>query len=75
MYHFASTLMSMIITRPNIESGLHLLQVITMMRLTIEFININKLNKIKTPSKGTREEERKDQSPNKRLHLKVQNAQ
>ncbi len=75
MYHFASTLMSMIITRPNIEFGLHLLQVITMMRLTIEFININKLNKIKTPSKGTREEERKDQSPNKRLHLKVQNAQ
>jgi hypothetical protein len=67
--------MSMIITRPNIEFGLHLLQVITMMRLTIEFININKLNKIKTPSKGTREEERKDQSPNKRLHLKVQNAQ
>jgi hypothetical protein len=29
-------------TRPNIEFGLHLLQVITMMRLTIEFININK---------------------------------
>jgi len=67
--------MSMIITRPNIESGLHLLQVITMMRLTIEFININELNKIKTPSKGTREEERKDQSPNKILHLKVKNAQ
>jgi hypothetical protein len=37
---------------------------------------LNKLtNKEKPPSKGTREEKRKDQSPNKRPHPKVQNAQ
>jgi hypothetical protein len=32
------------------------------------------LKKRKTPGKGTREERRKDQSPNKRPHPKVQNA-
>jgi hypothetical protein len=29
----------------------------------------------KTPGKGTREEKRKDRSPNKRPHPKVQNTQ
>jgi hypothetical protein len=33
------------------------------------------MTKGKTPSKGTREEKRKDGSPNKRPHSKVQNAQ
>jgi hypothetical protein len=32
------------------------------------------LIKGKTPSKGTREEKRKDQSPNKRPHQKAQNC-
>jgi hypothetical protein len=36
-----------------------------------EKINNNK----KTPGKGTREEKRKDQSPNKRSHPKIENAQ
>jgi hypothetical protein len=34
----------------------------------------NYINQRKTPDKGTREEKRKDPSPNKRPHPKVQNA-
>jgi hypothetical protein len=40
------------------------------------FLVTNKqINKGKTPSEGTREEKRKDLSPNKRPHLKLQNTQ
>ncbi len=35
----------------------------------------NYINKWKTPNKGTREENRKDPSPNKRPQSKVKNAQ
>jgi hypothetical protein len=36
---------------------------------------LDRINKGKTLGKGTREEKRKDQSPNKRLHPKMQNEQ
>jgi hypothetical protein len=39
------------------------------------YVILKYINKGKTPSKGTRKEKRKDQSPNKRTHQKAQNAQ
>jgi len=38
-------------------------------------VKSNKKIKGKTPGKGTREQNRKDQSPNKRPHSKAQNTQ
>jgi hypothetical protein len=50
-------------------------QIFSMASLLFDTFQTNKKNEGETPGKCTREEKRKDQSPNKRQHPKAKNTQ